>query len=125
MTTIFYKGRNSQKQSFDENPESTFHIAQDYAYSGKTSKQYASYLTIDDFLNIENTLESSCYETLKDERVTIFDVDGYYTNPIFQTFEGKPAPTSEIVTEFIDAYSDFHEETLKCFQKVLSRYLQS
>ena len=56
-------------------------------------------------------LESSCYETLKDERVTIFDVDGYYTNPIFQNREGKPASTDEIVTEFIDAYTDFHEET--------------
>lgn len=112
MTTIFYKGHNSQKRSFEENPESKFHIAQDYEYgNAKSSKHYATFLTIDDFLNIEHTLESSCYETLKDERVTIFDVDGYYTNPIFQNSNGKPASTDEIVTEFIDAYTDFHEET--------------
>ena len=111
MTTIFYKGRNSQKQSFEANLNATFHIAQDFQYSGKSSKHYASYTTIDDFLNEEHTLDSNCYETLKDERVTIFDVDGYYTNPIFQNGEGKPASTSEIVTEFIDAYTDFHEET--------------
>lgn len=112
MTTIFYKGRNSQKRSFEENPGSKFHIAQDYEYGdAKSSKHYASYPNIDDFLNIEHTLECSCYETLKDERVTIFDVDGYYTNPIFQNSNGKPASTDEIVTEFIDAYTDFHEET--------------
>lgn len=116
MTTIFYKGRNSQKLSFEENPGSKFHIAQDYEYgtpgdAKKTSKHYAAYPTIDDFLNEEHTLESSCYETLKDERITIFDVDGYYTNPVFQNREGKPASTNEIVTEFIDAYTDFHAET--------------
>ena len=113
--TSFYKGTQSQIKSFEENPDCSFFIAQDFEYTGKdgkqkTSKQYACFPKLADFLNIEHTLNKTCYETLKGERVAIFDIDGYYTNPVFQNVEGNPASTEEIINEFISAYQDFHED---------------
>jgi ribosomal protein S8 len=114
--TRFYKGKQSQMKSFEENPDCNFFIAQDFEYTKdgkkKTSKQYACFPTLSDFHDTEPTLTKTCYETLKAERVAIFDIDGYYTNPVFQNLEGKPASTQEIIDEFISAYQDFHEEKL-------------
>ena len=121
--TRFYKGKLSQKKSFDENPDCSFFIAQDFEFRDKdgkkkTSKQYACFPNLSDFLNTEHTLNKSCYETLKDERVAIFDIDGYYTNPTFQNLEGKPASTEEIISEFISAYQDFHDEKYPDMPKI-------
>jgi len=115
--TRFYKGKQSQMKSFEENPDCSFFIAQDFEYTGKdgkkkTSKKYACFPTLSDFHDTEHTLTKTCYETLKAERVAIFDIDGYYTNPIFQNTDGEPASTEEIIDEFISAYQDFHEEKL-------------
>jgi hypothetical protein len=116
--TKFYKGKNSQLASFTENPDCNFFIAQDYHYIHenikKVSKHYACFNTINDFFEFESALpdnKKTCYETLKDERIEIYDIDGEYTSPIFQTSSGEPASDQEIIAEFIDARLDFQEET--------------
>jgi hypothetical protein len=113
----FYKGTGSQKLSFDENPDCTFFMSQDYCYLKdgikKTIKKHACFNTIHDFFDFENTLtdkNKTCYETLKDERIEIYDIDGDYTFPVFQTSTGLPASDEEIINEFIDARLDFQEE---------------
>ena len=113
----FYKGKNSQKLSFDENPECSFFIAQDFNYTveniKKKSKKYACFNTIKEFFDYESTLtedKKSCYETLKNDRVEIYDIDGDYTFPVFQSSSGLPASDEEIINEFIDARMDFQEE---------------
>ena len=119
--TQFYRTKNSegvapQKQCFDNNPNCKFFVARDYQYKSKdgkskVAKEYGAYSSISDFFEVENTFENkSFYEILKDERVAIFDIDGYYSNPIFQEDDGSPKSTESIIQEFIDAYTDFHED---------------
>ena len=113
----FYKGKNSQLASFTDSPNNKFFIAQDYYYNKnneqKVSKHYASFKNIDDFFVYESKLpelQKTCYETLKDERIEIYDIDGEYTSKIFQTSTGQPAQDYEIITEFINARLDFQED---------------
>lgn len=118
QTPRFFKGNKSQITSFTENPDCKFFVAQDYFYMyegvKKVSKHYTCFNTIDDFFIYEGKLSDenkTCYETLKDERIEIYDIDGDYTSPIFQTSTSEPASDSEIIEEFISARLDFQEDT--------------
>lgn len=115
--TKFFRGKGSQKESFDSNSECNFFIARDYYYfdkkdnKTKTSKEYACFSTIDDFFNEEDTYsEKNCYETLAGELVEIYDIDGDFSLPVFQTSDGEKISDNELLTEFFDARMDFQIE---------------
>lgn len=114
--TQFFRGKGSQKESFDSNPGCNFFIARDYAYTDKnknkkTSKEYACFSTIDDFLEEEEKYtEKSCYETLTGELVEIYDIDGDFALPVYQTPSGEAISDNELLTEFFDARMDFQIE---------------
>lgn len=115
--TKFFRGKGSQKESFDSNSECNFFIARDYSYfdkkdnKTKTSKEYACFSTIDDFFNEEDTYsEKNCYETLAGELVEIYDIDGDFSLPVFQTSDGEKISDNELLTEFFDARMDFQIE---------------
>jgi hypothetical protein len=110
--TRFYKGKKSQEKSFAENSDCNFFIARDFTYGENIpSKEYSAFKTIDDFFEFEKNLtQKCCYETLKDQLIEIYDIDGDYSKPTYQNSKGEPATDEEIVQEFIDARLDFQSE---------------
>jgi hypothetical protein len=113
--TQFFRGKGSQKDSFEANPGCNFFIARDYSYMDKnnisrTSKEYACFPTIDDFLREEETYPKTCYETLAGELVEIYDIDGDFSLPVYQTSDGEKISDNELLTEFFDARMDFQIE---------------
>jgi P4 family phage/plasmid primase-like protien len=81
----------------------TFFVQKDYdSKSGK--KQFASFIDLNDFLTFENTIaveDKHHYEFLKGEVAEYYDID-YKVNPENRTIE-------DVVTDFIDARTDFQE----------------
>lgn len=108
--TEFFRGKGSQQKSYESMIGAKFFIARDYSYfdknnKEKTSKEYACFSTIDDFLLEEESYTTkTCYETLKDEIVEIYDID-----EDLSLMEEK-ITDDDLLTEFIDARMDFHTD---------------
>ena len=115
----FFKGKKSQKASMDygDSLDHTFFVARDKGYYDKnnvlkSTKEYASFSDISSFLEFEETLEEkekSYYETVRNERIEMYDIDGDYAMKVFQKSDGTPATDQEIIQEFVDARMDFND----------------
>lgn len=114
---VFYGNKGGQQKSFDNGVENKFFVGKDVKYTNKEgkevgTKQYSSFINIDEFFKYEKDLiedDKTCYETMIDERIEMYDIDGENSNPIFQNIMGEPATDDEIITEFIEARLEFND----------------
>lgn len=109
----FYKGKGSQQKCFDENPDSNFFVCLEQPIgNGKKTNTYAGFKNHEDFfnwtLNEGKKYPANFYELIRDgDCIEYYDIDGYYTNPIFCDIEGTPLSDIEILRNFIDARIEF------------------
>jgi hypothetical protein len=112
----FYKGKNSQQKCFDENVDKNFFVCLEQPIgNGKKTNTYAGFKNHEDFfnwrLNEGKDYPANFYELIKDgDCIEYYDIDGYYTNPIFCNDNGDPLSDEEILRNFIDARIEFGVE---------------
>ncbi len=111
--TQFYKGKKSQQKCFDENPDKDFFVCLEQPIgNGKKTNTYAGFKNHEDFfnwrLNEGKDYPANFYELIKDgDCIEYYDIDGYYTNPIFCDDDGNPLSDWKILQNFIDARIEF------------------
>jgi hypothetical protein len=109
----FYKGKGSQQKCFDQNSDKEFFVCLEQPIgNGKKTNTYAGFKNHEDFfnwrLNEGKDYPANFYELIKDgDCIEYYDIDGYYTNPIFCDDDGNPLSDDKILRNFIDARIEF------------------
>ena len=110
---IFYMGKGSQQKCFDNNTDKNFFVCvEEELINGGKTNTYGGFKNHEDFfnwrLNDSKDYRANFYELIKDgECIEYYDIDGYYTNPIFCNEKGNPLSDSKILRNFIDARIEF------------------
>jgi hypothetical protein len=132
MTTLFFSGKGSQQRCYEANPDCKFFVCYDKQISdGKFTKTFAGFKDHDAFFDWRKTEEGltfndTFYEQLTDSVAEIYDIDGHYSNKIFQNEDGTPLSPTEIANNFINARLDFQiemEDFIGAFRLNLSHFL--
>jgi len=116
---LFHYGKGSQKKSFDEGDTNLnkFFVCQDIILpTQKQSKRYSSFKDVDEFNKWyeKSGEEANFYETMRNDRVEMYDIDGGFKDDIYKNDEGY-MNLEEIIEEFIEARLDFQEDNYKEF----------
>jgi len=113
INIMFYKGKGAQQKCFDNNTDKNFFVCLEKPIgNGKKTNTYAGFKDHEDFFNWRinegKKYSANFYELIKDgDCIEYYDIDGYYTNPIFCNEEGEPLSDSEILRNFIDTRIEF------------------
>jgi len=105
----------------------TFYVACDNTDSPNAgSKMYASFIDIDDWLEVEKRLadeDKNFYEILTGEIVEIYDIDGDYTKKAFLNDDGSKRTYDDVLNDFIDARLDFQDTFYKDIPLVRNHFI--